>query len=141
MKINELIAAHSELTDAAAGKSAVVLIATNVDLAPTDAPAGLAVTAEGNGAVGLTWNGVGGAVGYNVYRSRTSPVQITQANQVFDAIFGFVHGAVHHGAARLQTEILSHFHHFQPARRRDFQRADCFFDTLGQNFCAAARQR
>ncbi len=53
-------------------KSAVVLITDSVDLAPTEAPAGLAVTAEGNGEVGLSWNGVGGAAGYNVYRSPLS---------------------------------------------------------------------
>lgn len=49
--------------------SAVLLITGNVDLTPPPAPAGLAVTNEGNGQVSLAWNAVAGAAGYNLYRS------------------------------------------------------------------------
>jgi len=63
---------NGQVAGSIGAKSAVVLIANNVDLAPTDAPAGLTVTAEGSGEVGLSWNGVGGATGYNVYRSPLS---------------------------------------------------------------------
>jgi glycosidase/fibronectin type 3 domain-containing protein len=51
--------------------SAVVFLTGTVDLKPAGAPAGLQATA-GAGQVSLTWNGVAGAVGYNVYRSPLS---------------------------------------------------------------------
>ena len=52
--------------------SAVLLLATGVDLEPTAAPAGLQVTEEGDGTVSLAWNSVPSAAGYNVYRSPLS---------------------------------------------------------------------
>ena len=52
--------------------SAVVFVSGNVDLLSTAAPTNLHVTSEGNGTVGLAWNAVSGAVGYNVYRSPVS---------------------------------------------------------------------
>jgi hypothetical protein len=53
-------------------KSAVLLLATGVDLQAPAAPAGLQVTNEGNGTASLTWNGVSGAASYNLYRSPVS---------------------------------------------------------------------
>ena len=50
---------------------AVVLATGTVDLTPPDAPAGLAATAT-SGSVSLTWSGVSGAAGYDVYRSPVS---------------------------------------------------------------------
>ena len=52
--------------------SAVILLATGVDLQPTPAPGGLQVTEEGAGTVSLVWNSVPNADGYNVYRSPLS---------------------------------------------------------------------
>jgi glycosidase/fibronectin type 3 domain-containing protein len=52
--------------------SAVILLATNVDLAPTAAPTGLQVTEEGDSTVSLAWNSVPDADGYNIYRSPLS---------------------------------------------------------------------
>ncbi len=52
--------------------SAVLLLATGVDLEPTPAPTGLQVTEEGDGTVSLAWNSVPDADGYNVYRSPLS---------------------------------------------------------------------
>ncbi|MCZ7575230.1 MAG: alpha-amylase family glycosyl hydrolase [Ardenticatenaceae bacterium] len=49
-----------------------LLLAGDGDLAPPAAPAGLHVTEEGNAQVGLAWNSVAGAAGYNVYRSPLS---------------------------------------------------------------------
>ena len=50
-------------------KSAWLLLTNMTDLQPTAAPAGLHVTEEGNAQVKLAWNAVGGAAGYNIYRS------------------------------------------------------------------------
>ena len=52
--------------------SAWLLVSGTVDLQAPDAPAGLTVTEEGNAQVGLKWNTVGGAAGYNLYRSPVS---------------------------------------------------------------------
>jgi hypothetical protein len=52
--------------------SAIILLATGVDLEPTPAPTGLQVTEEGDGTVSLIWNSVPDADGYNVYRSPLS---------------------------------------------------------------------
>lgn len=52
--------------------SAVILLATGVDLEPTPAPTGLQVTDEGDGTVSLAWNSVPDADGYNIYRSPLS---------------------------------------------------------------------
>jgi glycosidase len=52
-------------------KSAVILLTGEVDLQPPAAPTGLQAT-EGNAQVGLSWNAVTGAAGYNVYRSVVS---------------------------------------------------------------------
>jgi glycosidase len=47
---------------------AILTVDPGQDLTPPDAPANLAAT-EGDGEVGLTWDPVAGAAGYNVYRS------------------------------------------------------------------------
>jgi glycosidase/fibronectin type 3 domain-containing protein len=52
--------------------SAVVFVSGNVDLQPTAAPTGLAVTNEGNQQISLAWNSVAGAASYNIYRSPVS---------------------------------------------------------------------
>jgi glycosidase len=52
--------------------SARLLMAANLDLQGPAAPANLRVTGEGNGEVGLAWDAVPGAVGYNLYRSPVS---------------------------------------------------------------------
>lgn len=52
--------------------SAVLLLATNVDLEPTQPPVDLQVAGEGDGTVNLVWNAVPGAAGYNLYRSPLS---------------------------------------------------------------------
>ena len=65
---------------ALAPMSGLVLATGTVDLAPPAAPAGLQVTAEGAGQVSLSWNGVSGAVGYNVYRSPLSGGGWVKAN-------------------------------------------------------------
>jgi Fibronectin type III domain len=51
-----------------------------VDLTAPAAPANLHVTGEGNGQVSLGWSAVGGAAGYNVYRSPLSGGGYVQAN-------------------------------------------------------------
>src|SRR5215216_846203 len=53
-------------------KSAVILIASDVDFEPTSAPTGLQVVEEGDGTVSLAWNTVPDADGYNIYRSPLS---------------------------------------------------------------------
>jgi glycosidase/fibronectin type 3 domain-containing protein len=60
--------------------SAIVFTSGIVDLLPTAAPGNLHVTSEGNGTVGLAWNTVGGAAGYNVYRSPVSGGGWVKAN-------------------------------------------------------------
>jgi glycosidase len=52
--------------------SGLLLATGEVDLTPPDAPTGLQVTSEGNGEVGLSWDAVPGAAGYNLYRSPVS---------------------------------------------------------------------
>jgi hypothetical protein len=52
--------------------SAVLFLSGNVDLQPLAAPSNLHVTNEGDAEVSLEWDAVGGAVGYNVYRSPLS---------------------------------------------------------------------
>ena len=52
--------------------SALLLATLKIDLQPTANPGGLHVTNEGNGEVGIAWDSVKGAVGYNVYRSPVS---------------------------------------------------------------------
>jgi glycosidase len=47
---------------------AILTVDPGQDLTPPDAPVNLAAT-EGDGEVGLTWDSVAGAAGYNVYRS------------------------------------------------------------------------
>jgi len=49
--------------------SGLLLATGNADLMPPSAPINLHVTNEGNAQVGLAWNTVSGAAGYNVYRS------------------------------------------------------------------------
>ena len=51
--------------------SAVLLVATGVDLTPPEAPSGLTATA-GSGQVGLSWSETVGAASYDVYRSPLS---------------------------------------------------------------------
>ena len=60
--------------------SAVVFISANADLQPPSAPGGLHVTGEGAGQVGLAWNAVSGAEGYNVYRSPVTGGGYVKAN-------------------------------------------------------------
>jgi hypothetical protein len=60
-------------------KSGAVWVAAG-DFQPPVAPSGLRVTSEGNGQVGLAWNGVAGAVSYNVYRSPLSGGGWVRAN-------------------------------------------------------------
>jgi glycosidase/fibronectin type 3 domain-containing protein len=64
--------ADGAISGSIAAKSAVILIATGVDLEPTAPPAGLQVTDEGDGTVSLAWNSVPDADGYNLYRSPVS---------------------------------------------------------------------
>ncbi len=52
--------------------SAWLLVSAKVDLQPTAAPTGLAVTDDGDGQVSLAWNAVNGAAAYNLYRSPVS---------------------------------------------------------------------
>ncbi|HEX9990845.1 MAG TPA: alpha-amylase family glycosyl hydrolase [Chloroflexia bacterium] len=52
-----------------AGSGLLLTTPAAVDLTPPAAPSGLQVTNEGNGQVSLSWNGVAGAAGYNIYRS------------------------------------------------------------------------
>jgi glycosidase/fibronectin type 3 domain-containing protein len=61
--------AGGQLQVAVGPMSGVLLATGTVDLQPPAAPAGLQVTSEGDGQVGLGWGAVGGASGYNVYRS------------------------------------------------------------------------
>ena len=60
--------------------SGLLLVTGTVDLTPPGAPSGLHVTNEGNGELGLAWNGVGGAAGYNVYVSPLSGGGYVKAN-------------------------------------------------------------
>jgi fibronectin type 3 domain-containing protein len=62
-------AAGGQLAVAVGPMSGVVLATGAIDLQPPAAPAGLQVTSEGSGQVTLGWSAVGGAAGYNVYRS------------------------------------------------------------------------
>ncbi|MFN8595929.1 MAG: alpha-amylase family glycosyl hydrolase [Anaerolineae bacterium] len=64
--------ANGQLVGTLGPRSAWVLLTGFVDLKPTAAPKGLAVTNEGNAQISLAWNSVSGAVGYNVYRSPVS---------------------------------------------------------------------
>jgi glycosidase len=52
--------------------SAVLLLSGQVDLQAPGAPADLHVTEEGDGTASLAWEAVGGAAGYNLYRSPLS---------------------------------------------------------------------
>jgi glycosidase/fibronectin type 3 domain-containing protein len=52
--------------------SAILLLATGVDLEPPAVPTGLQATEEGDATVSLAWNEVPGAAGYNLYRSPLS---------------------------------------------------------------------
>ena len=58
-----------KLTATLAPLSGLLLATGLVDLKPTAAPASMAVTSEGSGTVSLSWAAVGGAAGYNLYRS------------------------------------------------------------------------
>ena len=60
--------------------SGLVLLTHKTDLTPPAAPAGLHVTHEGSGAVSLAWSAVGGASGYNLYRSPVSGGGWVKAN-------------------------------------------------------------
>jgi glycosidase len=51
-----------------------------VDLDPPSPPSGLRISSEGNAQVALAWNAVGGAAGYNVYRSPLSGGGWVRAN-------------------------------------------------------------
>ena len=53
-------------------KSAWLLLTDTIDLQPPAAPGNLHVTAEGDGEVGLAWDEVSGAAGYNIYHSPLS---------------------------------------------------------------------
>jgi glycosidase/fibronectin type 3 domain-containing protein len=61
--------AGGQLQVAVGPLSGVLLATGSVDLQPPAAPAGLQVTSEGSGQVGLGWGAVSGAASYNVYRS------------------------------------------------------------------------
>jgi len=72
---------------------------------PPAAPAGLHVTGEVNGQVGLAWSGVAGASSYNVYRSPLSGGGWARANSspVAGASFtdtGLRNGRTHYYAVR-----------------------------------------
>jgi glycosidase/fibronectin type 3 domain-containing protein len=60
--------------------SGALLASGAVDLEPPAAPSALHVTSEGNGSVGLAWNAVAGATGYDVYRSPVSGGGYVKAN-------------------------------------------------------------
>lgn len=64
---------NGALTLALPAMSALIVThADGADITPPAAPAGLQVTNEGDGQVGLAWNAVSGAASYNVYRSPVS---------------------------------------------------------------------
>ncbi len=67
-----LTVSNGQLAGTLGADSAWILVTGRVDLVPPAAPAGLAVTNEGNAQVTLTWNGVARAAGYNAYRSPVS---------------------------------------------------------------------
>lgn len=50
----------------------LLITTTGTDLTPPAPPSGLHVTGEGDGQATLAWSAVGGAAGYNVYRSHLS---------------------------------------------------------------------
>jgi glycosidase len=60
--------------------SALLLVSAEASLTPPSPPTGLAVTVEGNAQVGLAWNPVAGAAGYNVYRSPVTGGGYVKAN-------------------------------------------------------------
>jgi glycosidase len=63
---------NGTITISLKARSAWLLATGKVDLQPTAAPTGLAVTAEGSEQVSLAWDAVTGAAGYNLYRSPVS---------------------------------------------------------------------
>ena len=69
-----------QLTGTIGPKSAVILLTGLIDLLPPDAPAHLVVTGEGDGSVGLAWDGVPETASYNVYRSPLSGGGWVKAN-------------------------------------------------------------
>jgi glycosidase len=69
------------LTLALSPQSGLLLVTSGtIDLLPPATPAGLHVTSETSGQISLAWTGVGGAAGYNVYRSPVSGGGRTKVN-------------------------------------------------------------
>jgi glycosidase len=68
------------LTVSVGAMSGALLATGTVDLEPPAAPAGLHVTSEGAGRVGLEWNAAAGAASYDVYRSPVSGGGYVKAN-------------------------------------------------------------
>ena len=77
---NSVTVANGAINGSINPMSAIVLLSGNVDLQPAAEPANLHVTNEGNRTVGLAWNSVSGAAGYNVYRSPLSGGGWVKAN-------------------------------------------------------------
>ena len=69
---NSVTVADGTINGSVGPLSAVLLLATDVDLEPTAAPTGLTVTDEADGSVSLAWNSVSDVDGYNLYRSPLS---------------------------------------------------------------------
>ncbi|MCU0507131.1 MAG: alpha-amylase family glycosyl hydrolase [Anaerolineae bacterium] len=63
---------NGQVSVALAPQTGALLMTGDIDLTPTDPPAGLAVTNEGDAMVSLSWGPVAGAASYNVYRSPVS---------------------------------------------------------------------
>jgi len=61
-------------------RGALVLVTGSVDLTPSAAPTGLHVTAERANGLGVAWNAVSGAAGYDVYVSPLSGGGYVKAN-------------------------------------------------------------
>jgi hypothetical protein len=64
-----LTVSDGEINGTIGPRSALLLLSGDTDLEPPAAPANLHVTSEGNNQVGLAWDAVVGADGYNLYRS------------------------------------------------------------------------
>ena len=116
---------NGQLVGTLGPNSAWLLMASFVDLKPTAAPTGLAVTNEGSQQVSLVWNSVAGAASYNLYRSPVSgggwiklnanPLNVTtftdtglQNARTYFYIVRAVDGAGNESAASNEVSALPH---------------------------------